>query len=382
MKKVSLFLGMVLTASFAIAQTAVINQTSGVSVPPSLQTATVIQTGNNAVNITQNTEKITLENAPVKFDHVAAATQSGGDGNQINISQIAEEHINGGTYNNVAAATQVGKNNIMNQTQISGNWTSGGMNFTSYQEGEGNNGTQFGKKTESDFDLYQNGKENISNQSTTGEKTGVLVGNVRQVGTSNNATQLFHGENVRWAGGIINQEGTSNVAVQEFTGAASGHWNDPSSAEIIQRNSNNYAYQSQVGVGSYQKTEQYGNGNNAYLYSNGNFNTAYAKQDGQAGFIKIEQKQTTEEASTQANGNLAKVYQNGESSDAYVLQDGFRNKVLGLSGEDYAINNNGSYLNVSQTGVDNIVRSQQTASGAAETVVQIGTNNTSVVNQY
>jgi len=376
MKKVSLVLGMVLAASFAMAQTTVINQTTSGNGLSAIQNATVSQSGVSSVNVTQVAEKLVTHQAVVDQSGVAG-------GNIIVISQSAtdnpkEENIGLNKTN----AIQNGGSNQTYQTQISGDWTHAGMDFLSNQQGIGNIATQYSKKTSADFDLFQSGTGNISKQATTGEKTGVLVGDVRQIGTSNDATQLFHGENVRWAGGIINQEGTLNIAFQEFTGSAAGFWNEPSKADIIQRNSDNYAYQSQVGSGSYQKTEQYGTSNDAYLYSNGNFNTAYARQDGATGFIKIEQKQTTTDALIAADGNLAKVYQNGDGSEAYVFQDGFRNKVLGLNGDDYATNNNDSYLNVSQTGDDNLVRSQQTATGAAETVVQIGMNNTAIVNQY
>ena len=376
MKKVSLFLGMVLAASFAMAQTTVINQTTSGNGLTAIQDATVTQSGVSSVNVTQVAEKLVT--------HQAVVDQSGAAGG--NIIVVSQSATGNPTEDNIGInktnAIQNGGSNQIYQTQISGDWTYGGMDFLSNQQGTGNIATQYSKKTSADFDLYQNGTGNVSTQQTTGEKTGVLVGDVRQIGTTNNATQLFHGENVRWAGGIINQDGTSNVAVQEFTGSASGFWNDPSRADIIQRNSGNYAYQSQVGMGSYQKAEQYGTDNKVYMYSTGNFNVAYAKQDGTNGLISIDQKQTIADVTLEVDGNLAKVYQNGDGSKAYVVQDGERNQVLGLSGEDYATNNNGSYLNVSQTGEDNLVRSQQTAAGAAETVTQIGMNNTATVNQY
>ena len=382
MKKLSFIFAMVLAAGTAMAQTAVINQKSGISDPASEQTATITQTGLNTANIYQNTEKMNVPSTPVKFDHMAAATQSGGAGNSIVISQVAEGLIYGATgEKNEAEATQVGSSNSMNQTQISGDWTSGGMDFDSYQEGTGNIGTQFGKKTSSDFDLFQNGEGNISYQGTTGEKTGVLAGDVKQIGEINNATQLFHGENVRYAGAVIDQHGEEHTAVQEFNGSTS-MWNEASHADIIQHGEDHEAYQSQVGMGSYQKAEQYGIDNHVIMYSNGNFNKAFTIQDGTEGNIVIDQKQTDENADDIDDGNIAKVYQNGANSVAYVIQDGLENQVLGLFGDDYAINNNGSYLNVSQTGEDNVVRSQQTVGSASETVVQNGMYNTAIVSQY
>ena len=382
MKKLSFIFAMVLAAGTVMAQTAVIDQTSGISDPSSLQTATVTQTGASTAIIYQNTDKMNVPDVSVKFDHVATATQSGGKDNVIIISQIAEGLIYGASgEKNVAEATQVGSTNIMNQTQISGEWTSGGMNFKSYQEGTGNDGNQFGQKTSSDFNLYQYGLGNISYQATTGEKTGVLVGDVKQIGEGNNATQLFHGENVRNAGGVIDQDGKENTATQEFSGSTS-MWDSPSKADIIQRGEDNEAYQSQVGMGSYQKAEQSGLDNHVEMYSNGNFNIALTKQEGTEGKIVIDQKQTAEVTDETDDGNIAKVYQNGANSQAYVMQDGLENEVSGLNGDDYAINNNGSYLNVSQTGEYNVVRSQQTAVGASETVVQNGIYNTAIVNQY
>lgn len=381
MKKLSILIAMMLTTSMVMAQTANINQTSSISVPPSTQIATVTQTGANTVNIVQNTEKLNAQN-PKAFDHEAIATQSGGNSNLINISQIAEGNVWGDNIEkNIAEAMQVGNSNTMYQTQISGDWTSGGMNFNSYQEGTNNIGTQYGKKTESAFTLYQYGTGNTSLQSTTGEKTGVLVGNVKQIGESNNATQYFHGVNVRYAGAFIDQNGISNTAVQEFS-SPDVLWNDPSHADIIQRNSNNYAYQSQVGQGSYQKTEQYGFSNNATMYSTGNFNNAFAYQDGTNGIISINQNQTAGLAPTSLDGNLAKIWQSGDHSEAYVTQDGLRNKVVGLSDDGYAVNFNDSYLYVTQNGNDNLVRSSQVVGTASEFVTQVGNGNSAIVNQY
>lgn len=381
MKKLSILIAMMLTTGMVMAQTANINQTSGISVPPSTQIATVTQTGANTVNIVQNTGKLNAEN-PKAFNHEAIATQSGGNVNLINITQIAEGNVWGDNIEkNITEAKQVGSGNTMNQTQISGDWTSGGMNFNSYQEGTNNVGTQYGKKTSSTFTLNQYGNANISVQSTTGEKTGVLVGDVKQIGETNNATQYFHGENVRYAGAFIDQNGTSNTAVQEFSSLIT-LWNDPSHADIIQRNSNNSAYQSQVGQGSYQKTEQYGTGNNATMYSTGNFNNAFAYQDGTNGIIYVNQNQTTGLAPTSLDGNLAKIWQNGDHSEAYVTQDGLRNKVVGLSDDEYAVNLNDSYLSVSQAGDDNLVRSSQVVPTASEIVTQVGNGNTAIVNQY
>jgi hypothetical protein len=383
MKKLSFIFALVFAASMAMAQTAVINQTSVISDPQSQQLANVDQTGLSTVNIMQNADKVTtpLPGTAKAFDHTATATQSGGNINAINITQIAQGNVYGTTVEkNVAEATQVGNWNTMNQTQISGDWTSGGMDFTALQKGDGNTGTQYGKKTSSDFDLYQKGNNNTSYQGTTGEKTGVLVGDVKQIGDWNKATQLFHGENVRYAGASIDQKGTSNTATQEFSSLIT-LWNDPSHAEIIQRNSGNTAYQSQVGQGSYQLTEQYGSNNNATLKSSGNFNNTYTLQDGTNGIIFVDQKQTAGLASP-TTGNLAKISQKGNHSEAYIMQDGMQNKVVGLSDDNYAINNNDSYLNVSQTGVGNLVRSSQVVSTASETVVQMGNANTAIVNQH
>ena len=383
MKKLSFIFAMVFVASIAMAQTAVIEQISGISAPPSSQTATVTQNGESEVTILQETDKMEHPDgtASENFDHVAFATQSGGDGNEINITQIANGKINGGSIVNEAEAVQVGDKNTMNQTQVSGDYTSGGMDFESYQKGESNSGIQFGQKTESDFDLYQSGSGNISLQTTMGEKTGVLHGNVKQIGIQNDATQFFYGANVRWVGAEIYQEGQSNTAIQDFSSLAT-IWDEPSSADIIQRNSDNYAKQSQDGAGSYQKTEQYGTNNDATMYSVGNFNKAYTKQDGTNGEITIEQKQAKGLASIAADGNLAKIYQDGDDSEATIGQDGFRNKVVGLIGDDYAINNNGSELIVIQDGCDNIVRSYQTAHDATEEVYQTGMNNAAIVTQY
>lgn len=376
MKKLIFIVAAMFTTTMVISQTANINQTTSGNGLTATQSAIVTQTGVSTVNITQIAEKL--------VDHQSVVEQSGADGsNLIVINQSATgnpEDINIGL--NKTHAIQNGGSNQLYQTQISGDWTYGGMNFLSNQQGTGNIATQYSKKTSADFDLYQEGTGNISNQSTTGEKTGVLVGDVRQIGTSNNATQLFHGENVRYAGGFIDQDGTSNTAIQEFTGAASGFWDDASSADIIQSNSDNYAYQSQIGNGSYQKIEQSGSNNDASMYSTGNFNQAYSNQEGTDGVIIIRQNQTAGAALIAEDGNMVKVYQAGTHSEAYVAQDGFGNKVLGLDGEEFAVNNNDSYLNVSQTGNDNLVRSHQTAVGAAETVIQIGMNNTAMVNQY
>ena len=382
MKKINFILAMVFVTGIAMAQTAVINQTSNSSVPPSSQIANVDQTGINTVNITQSTEKVVGNPAVERpFDHIATATQSGGNGNLINITQIASGNVWGTTTEkNIATATQIGDVNTMNQYQESGDWTSGGMNFTSNQQGQYNTGTQYGKKTSSTFDLIQNGNNNTSVQQTTGEKTGVLVGSVTQTGSWNNANQVFKGENVRYAGAFINQNGSNNTATQEFSSLVT-LWNDPSHADIIQTNTYNTAYQSQTGQGSYQKTEQYGSNNNATMYSNGNFNNAYAYQNGTYGTIVIDQKQNAGLAGL-SDGNLAKIYQEGYHSEAYITQDGLRNKVVGLNGDEYAINNNDSYLNVNQIGNDNLVRSYQVVSTAAESVNQIGNGNTAIVNQH
>ena len=142
MKKLSFIFALVFAASMAMAQTAVINQTSVISDPQSQQLANVDQTGLSTVNIMQNADKVTtpLPGTAKAFDHTATATQSGGNINAINITQIAQGNVYGTTVEkNVAEATQVGNWNTMNQTQISGDWTSGGMDFTALQKGDGNN---------------------------------------------------------------------------------------------------------------------------------------------------------------------------------------------------------------------------------------------------
>jgi hypothetical protein len=119
------------------------------------------------------------------------------------------------------------------------------------------------------------------------------------------------------------------------------------------------------------------------MWSYGNFNEAFAVQTGKQGTIKIIQKQDElGTAPTAAKGNLVMISQDGNNSEADIMQDGLENTVEGLGGAgSYAINNNGAYLKVRQTGELNLVQSRQIV-GASATINQMGANNTSIVNQY
>jgi hypothetical protein len=237
MKKIIFLFAMMFAVSMAMGQTTTINQTSN---DESNQTADVNQTGLSTVKITQTTDKVDHPSgtSEVGFDQDAKVKQLGGNDNLVVITQTASGKINGGTYKNTIMTEQNGKKNTAKQSQISAEYTSGGMDFTLMQKGESNLAEQYSKKTEADFDIYQNGKKNEAYQKTTGEKTGVLNAVIKQIGDLNVATQLFHGQNVRYAGASIDQNGMRNTAKQEFDNS-SVLWNDPSKADIIQRSNDN-----------------------------------------------------------------------------------------------------------------------------------------------
>ncbi|WP_319228174.1 hypothetical protein [Draconibacterium orientale] len=383
MKKIVFLFAMVLIAGFVMAQTAVIDQTTVGDPNTSTQEAVVSQTGSSLVKITQLTEKA----GPAEFNHKAEVKQSGGNDNTIIVKQVATGNISG-TGTNTTYAEQKGKKNSLKQTQISGDWTSGGMKFTSKQVGESNVAEQFSKKTNGVFSISQDGKQNEAYQKTTGEKTGNLIADIKQVGNKNIATQLFHGEDVRNAGAEILQTADGNEAKQEFDlgsqGAFYGPGTNSSKALIKQTDNNNYAYQKQVGQGSYQEIIQSGVSNEASMWSYGNYNMAYAIQKGSNAMLKVTQKQ--DEAGIALEGELSKgnsvmISQDGNGSEANILQDGWNNSVEGLGGAGtFAINNNGAYLKVSQTGTDNVVQSKQLI--GSETVTQVGMNNTAIVSQF
>lgn len=390
MKKLVFLFAMVLVAGFAMAQTTVIDQTTVGDPNGSTQDAIVSQTGSSLVKITQLTEKTQHNTSPAEvaiFNHRAEVKQSGGNDNTIVVKQVATGLING-TGTNTTYAEQKGKKNSLKQTQISGNYTSGGMVFTSKQVGESNIAEQFSKKTNGVFDISQDGKQNEAYQKTTGEKTGNLIADIKQVGNKNMATQLFHGQNVRNAGAEIVQTADNNEAKQEFDlgvdGVTYGSSENSSKALIKQTDNNNYAYQKQVGKGSYQEIIQSGVSNEASMWSYGNYNMAYAKQKGSNAMLKVTQKQ--DETGLALVGELSKgnsvmISQDGNGSEATIMQDGWSNSVEGLGGAGtYAINNNGAYLKVTQTGTDNVVRSKQLT--GSETVSQMGMNNVAIVNQY
>jgi len=378
MKKLSFLFAMVFAVSMAMGQTAVVNQTTAAGLSAT-QDANVTQTGNSLVKITQVTNK--------ELSHVATAEQSGGNNNTIIVSQTNE--ASNGSGINKTAAKQAGYNNVIKQTQTSVNYSYAGMEFIASQIGNGNNAVQESGKENADFDIFQNGTGNDALQRAIGVKTGVLEGDIKQIGNFNKGTQLFHGQQVRNDGGVIDQNGTSNTAKQEFDVNGSIWWdngsNSPNSrANIVQRSNNNYAYQSQVGQGSYQNAVQTGSTNEIRMWSNGNYNEAYSKQDGNNGDIRINQKQENMGPATESSfdGNHTMVSQNGNGSSANIMQNGLRNEVGGL-GETgtFAINNGGANLIINQTGSDNAVWSRQLV-GASETVTQTGANNTAIVNQY
>ena len=198
---------------------------------------------------------------------------------------------------------------------------------------------------------------------------------------------MFHGQNVRYAGAEIVQTADKNEAKQEFDlgadGVIYGSGTNSSKALIEQTGNSNYAYQKQVGNGSYQEIIQSGVSNEASMWSYGNYNMAYAKQKGTNAILKVTQKQDETGLALEgelAKGNSVMISQDGNGSEAYILQDGWTNSVEGLGGAGtYAVNNNGAYLKVTQKGHDNVVQSRQLS--GTEKMSQMGMNNLAIVNQ-
>ena len=425
MKKVSLFLGIVLTASFAMAQnTANLTQTG------SNHKADVTQKGGilNSATIIQNGGDGNRLGAPVAGDvgvavdddvSLAKGLVQEGNSNVAEITQTGNLNIiqqfrpNGpvpilnSVYqkgnSNSLEMKQIGDKNVigqapfeyngLDQTQGNGNdakiLQQGNLNKLTYfyQLNDGNKADikQIGNSntiesatqkkqdnvspTANDLKILQTGNSNIAALNEQGDH---ITGDINQFGNSNTARmQLTHSN----AWGDIDQIGNSNKA-DVFVNMSyigdnnrgvvyqSGDFNT-ASANIGQR------VNTLSSAGNIMDISQIGNSNNASILAEGNNHTAYVQQTGNSNKAVVEQ--------AGGNNNVAKLKQSN-GADANILQSGSTNTLKGLDVDEWASSLLGSKLDLDQIGTGNTLNLQQT-NGASATVMQNGASNIATVSQ-
>lgn len=349
MKKVSLFLGIMLAANFAMAQnTATVNQTG--------DNGQAIVTQGGTLNAAAVTQVETASNLPSGIQK-ATVKQTGTSNNAI-VSQTETGGGNHGT--NKAYIEQIGSSNQSVQSTYAPNYNSG-QDVWGYQNGENNILNQ----------TWQGGYTNSFNASMTGNRNHVIQGwnasnshgYVTINGSDNHATQGLYGDNEGYSIGIkIDQAGDFNNATQEFRGGAQGHNNV---GLINQIHDNNTANQTVNGFDVFAIIDQIGYDNIANQTITGIANFSSIKY--------IEVKQTgddnTAEQTVLGNSNQAKFTQTGNNNEArtsqignlsnvQVLQQGNSNIVGGVDATNNAtlataVFNNGASMDAKQYGDNN-----------------------------
>lgn len=338
MKKVSLFLGMVFAASFAMAQPNTATVTDNGSFNSSYINQLGGLNGNNQATITQIGD---MNNAAVT-DHVASSLFSvltgtkgitqDGTGNKGTISQtnllVPPPPVLAGPE---AGMGQYGKDNTASIIQSHNNQYMQEYAFVK-QEGDGNISMQKQASLFGYSHVWQDGDGNNANTQQSG-------------GYSQKANILQNGDN--------------NEAYQ-FQGSATMAYTHDNVAEASQLGDNNQSWQEQKGSSNFAKTTQETNDNDAYLYQNGNLNEATILQK-------------------TGDFNVVNLTQDG-GAEADILQDGAHNTLMGLGADIMGTSLNGSELDLDQLGNGNTLHLQQ-ADGASATVYQNGTSNIATVSQ-
>ena len=368
MKKLIFLVAMLFIAGIAMSQTTnVIQSNSNVSQSGQNKTD-VNQTGMNQVTIKQVQN---ISGTPGGSALISATVeQSGTKDNTITINQTHSGTKNNGVNPLTAFAKQQrGNGNTIVQNQIAGSGNWGNVDFRATQDGSRNTATQ-----------------------KSVEDAGNDNGEIQQKGNDNTATQKWYGRNYRDGATngelFIHQDGIGNQATQTFLAGTvfSSGTENRGVGQVTQKGNNNIANQRQEGAGNVQYLNQNGNSNEATMNAYGNYNVSNAKQLGNSGTIVFTQKQDYTGPAAEgvvSEGNSIMLSQDGNGSKAYITQDGFSNSIEGLGGTGtFAINNNGAYLKVTQTGTENVIQSRQIGSGASEVVSQMGMNNLAIVNQH
>lgn len=436
MKKISFILGLVLAASFAMAQNSATISSIG-----NYQNATIDQGTGNSFNIGKITQ---LGNGNGVGDPTIAAIDQNSDNNTAEIKQTGFRLY--GTVSQIS-------NNTATIEQI-GRWDGA----SAFLWGDNNHAT-----------IYQNGNQNSAYVGTLSDNNGTVLNplNVYQDGNLNNArirsgmasssnynlaSIIQYGTNIStitqemgdlneaqvYQNGLVNNA----VVLQEGTGNNSGYWLNSGAKTIYQAGDNNTATLNQLGdfneemiyqdgyrntaivneTGShgYGYTHQKWNGssdnytevqssgdynrhftvqsysNNSVIYVTqtgdcnesyvgqyiGNDNYARTTQTSDDNISNLTQNGSNNSATIlQETGVVNKVYltQNG-GSDADIWQNGDHNTVMGLGIDPMGTSLNGSILDVDQYGSGNTLHLKQT-NGASASVFQDGITNISVVIQ-
>jgi hypothetical protein len=244
-------------------------------------TATVDQSGDNQVaNATQfgstNTvdiDQLSTNTGPQEAEAMQdgtgnnatiSQTQSGGGGNtpantafieQIGTSNVSSQMQNAPGYNSGQHVWgyQEGTSNILSQT-ISGGYAN---SLKSEQYGTGNSADQTANGPYADGNVYQDGTDNIAEQSLTGSNNGYssAIMLIEQLGTENYASQIFAGSGLGHMNNAeIYQDGLDNDAWQDGSGR-------DLNAELYQTGDSNWSMQTQTGNGHSSVVTQTGSGN-------------------------------------------------------------------------------------------------------------------------
>jgi hypothetical protein len=387
MKKLGILFVLMVAASFAFAQQAVVTQTNATG---SAVEATVDQTGVNVATVTQQSV-LNVNNMNDVSATVDQTNTPGGVANTVTVTQTVTDvdDPHGSTLK--TAATQNGEENTITQTQMNdGNRSSDDFvsrDFKATQTGDRNAITQSsedGDQGSVEFEATQIGNDNSATQLTNraggssydGENTPIAVGKIMQDGNFNEATQTMQsldaqgdiyqegdendatqtfGNNTKENHGDIDQIGSWNIASQTFT---SGDNTSISELTATQNGDGNYSEQTvTVGnnnIGTVTQTGPLANplmGNEAYQMFTGNLNVAdvtqsgsnnWAKQDVSGSENDIDIKQTQigaigNEATQTVTGDMngqgltwhnALIWQIGSENEGIQNLNGYKNDVV------------------------------------------------------
>lgn len=373
MKKVSLFLGMVLAASFAMAQ----NTANTHSIGNSNQ-VTVTQAGaNNLVGRVATTDSPVTYSSQTGDENKATVTQTGdrnkaffeqgyseryatgpflgsglygteGDKNEITISQVGSDNSAGGF--------SLGNENIVNLTQVgsndySGHWLWGDKNKATISQ-TGNN------------ENWAYASANSSNNTSV----------INQVGYKNDGST-----SQGWIGYAWHDQNTASIS-------QTGNYNKSSLANGFDSRDNSpgafdpalpgytwdlfgYGIQ-QYGFKNVGSVTQNGNSNEGAIYQFGNYNEGQITQTSDLNKANLLQL---------GSNNFARLNQTS-GANANIRQEGDNNTLKGLANEWTTYSWEGSKLDLTQDGNLNTLNILQ-RSGASADVMQVGNSNVATISQ-
>lgn len=365
MKKVSLFLGMVLAASFAMAQNVANTTQNGDE-----NSANVLQTGTaNLLNSSQTGDD---NNATIN------QTSTGTPKNEVLIEQ------GGGIYeanpgdDNKITITQNGLGNYAKSREYKNDNKS-----TITQIGDGQFAKQWIWASENTAIQSQTGGNGNWSEIAINGIDGLNSAIINQVGGQNSGSigQGWSGRNHGSNQATISQVGDRNkVSLADYTTFSprlNGYTEDLNGLGIQQYGSRNNGSVSQGSIG----TSVYDN--KAALYQFGDDNKGSITQSTDWNTANLVQQGNNNQASlTQESGdlNVINLKQDGIGGEATILQHGSGNMVKGIGLDEMATSFDGSMLDVEQWGTTNTLNLQQ-ADGASATVYQNGTSNVATISQ-